>query len=161
MNNKIFPNWFINILTFLGIIFLFLFCNKIIENILLFQLVLWYPIILLSIYFFDSWKYEEYDGWKYEKTEVPNSQYFFNISIFIVCFITLLLIINFKEYIRFIEKLINSRFTILLSNYIDIQKSKNDYSFWSLPLYFSMLIYFILVSIYLSKKIKIAIDSEK
>ena len=154
-----FPNWFRNTLSGIGVWYLFVIAHQNFTTETILIIVFCYPIFLYWILATDGWRDEDNNP-IHDERKPAKGRYFFNISLCIVGFFTLILLVDYSTFIEFSGRIINSRFTILLSNYIDIQKASKDYSFWAVPLYIAILLYFILWSYYLSNKVRISIDKD-
>ena len=148
-----FPNWFINTLAIIGLWHLLLYTHNNISVIYIFFFILIYPIILMFLSFSDVKRFSEINRWKEGNTK-EDGIHFFNIALTIIGFFVLILLLDCNVYIQYTSKILNSRFTILLSNYVTVQKTTKDYSFWALPFYIILLLYFVILSLYFAYKSK-------
>lgn len=161
IKEDLFPNWIKNILILLSIWNItreFTQPNELNLNIIV---IIFYPILLLLIYFLSKGK---------NPLKFGNENYFFNISISIVGIFTLLLCSHKRQLIEYIGKLMGANFSIT-TDYENIDydeygtPSAPDIIFHKNPslsyvydlaylIYLFLFLYFTFLSWHLSKKIK-------
>ena len=145
---SLFPDWFKNILIGVGVFSLFEFVRG--ESELAKQIprvALLYPLILFFIYAAaktsDIDEREQYGFDHFDETSLGIGKHIFNISLSIMGFLTLILLVDFKTYIK-------QASTFPIAGY----SLTTDNSNIRVVIYILMLLYFLLLGGYLSCRIK-------
>jgi tetratricopeptide (TPR) repeat protein len=135
-----FPNWFKNTFIIIGVLALFHVVRDNFEQYVRY-VVFCYPLILFLILQFE--KYPE------EKGHSQNAQHYFNISLSIVGFFTLIMLVDYRRYIEQSGTFSISGNRIFLTDNPSVE----------LMIYILTLLYFFITSCYLSYRIKYWIKS--
>ena len=135
-----FPNWFKNTLMgFGGYCLLYIVSNYFAKHVPF--IVLSYPIVL---YFIKLSENNASGNW-----EASRAKHFFNISLSLIGFFTLILLFRFDYYIKYAGRLIIGANEIFIT----------DNYYTKIAIYIFTLLYFVVVSIYLTIKIEQRIES--
>jgi hypothetical protein len=159
---KLVPVWFKNTLATIGFYSLLVFIHNSFGTSSKLAFVTFYPLILLWIWRTNGMRFEgDRVPPRDEKGQPLTGTYFYFVSLIIVLLFTLILLFDYESFTDFCTRIFSSRFTLLLSNYIEVQKSQGHYSLLGWSLYIVILLYFVTVSFYLSKKIMNSIDKDE
>ena len=151
-NQYFYPRWLEKILVFFGLYFLIILVYKEFSASILFAILLFYPLylflLLKGVGFSDS-----EDGFKRKQKTANDLIYIERIQFTICFFFGIVSICRYAELVLFCREIINSRGTILLSNYIEIQKTDSPYKFLAVPFLVLIFLYFFIISFFCVLKI--------